>query len=142
MQAKGTCIHEPATLITRNFETLTEFFQGDFRPISTAHRLFCLEQQCQTLKDGHVFLKYLWNKGYHFGNTTVPSARIINKSTREHRYYVMAIHRHLVASIRRFNKYKRRGIEIIDIMPNLVLLMTEHNASTSIQTIRYNIPPF
>ena len=62
---------------------------------------------------------------------------IINKSTREHRCYVMAIHKHLVTSIRRFDKYKRRGIEIIDIMPNLVLLMTEHNASTSIQTIRH-----
>ena len=101
-----------------------------------------MEQQCQTLKDGHVFLKYLWSKGYHFGSTTVPIARVINKSTLEHRHYVMAIHRHLVALIRRFDKYRRKGIEIIDIMPNLVLLMTDHNASTSIQSIRYKIPPF
>ena len=141
-KVKGGCVHKPATLITRDFNTLKTVFQGEFRPISTAHRLFCLEQECHVLKNGHVYLKYLWSKGYHFGNTTVPSAKIIDKRTREHRYYVMAIHKHLAASIQRLNKYRCRGIDIVDIMPNLVLLMTDHSASATIRPIRYQIPAF
>ena len=45
------CIHKPQSNITRYFNELTTFFQGTFEPVSTAHRLYCLEQHCRHLKD-------------------------------------------------------------------------------------------
>jgi hypothetical protein len=115
MRDPGQFIHSPATTMTRNKDVLTTFFREPFKSVSTAHRLFCLEQSCQHLGDAHPFLKYVYSRGFHFGNTKIPSVKMIDANEKESKAIILAIHCVVKSHVRRINKYNCRGIQVLEI---------------------------
>ena len=136
----GHFIHSPATIIARNKDVLTTFFQEPFQPISTTHRLLHLEQNCDHLSETIPLLQYVHSRGYHFGNTTIPTVKLINTTEKESKCIINQIHNVIKLSVSRFNKYNCRGIQVLEIPQ--ALLHPPFKKESSKQKILYNIKPF
>ena len=71
---KDTGFHEPSSLLCRNKNELSDFLKGDYffkdsGTLSTHGRLQAMEWETERFDNAHRFLKFLWNRGYDFGNT-------------------------------------------------------------------------
>jgi hypothetical protein len=103
---QGRCTHAPMSNITRNADVLHDFFGEDFEEEeSTEGRLANLEQQKYVSK----LVRYLWDYECHLG--IFPDDRV----DEEQRFFrVDDVHQLIRRAVSRINKYRLRGINIID----------------------------
>ena len=151
---KDTGFHEPSSLLCRrNKNELSDFLKGDYfskdsGTLSTCGRLQAMEWETERFDNAHRFLKFLWNRGYDFGNTneertTIRPPHFVGNSMHSAGADLLwEIHCLAFVAIKRAQKYRKRGIQILNWRPEVktnnnylsrekfvekVMDITEHN---------------
>ena len=114
---------------------------NDFAHSCTYGRLQAMEWETQNFDNAHRFLKFLWNRGYDFGNTnedrTVirPPHFLGNSRHGAGADLVWEIHCLVFVAIKRVQKYRKRGICVLNWDPEVV-----SNFERVTDIVDYNFP--
>jgi len=133
---KDTGLHEPSSLLRRNKNELFDFLKGDYFSkdsdmLSTYGRLQAMEWETERFDNAHRFLKFLWNRGYDFGNTnedrtTIRPPHFVGNSRHDTGAdLVWEIHCLVLVAMKRVQKYRKRGIQILNWTPEVNKKVTD-----------------